>query len=180
MSTIIAIVLVFVAGFGVLLVTLVLALHAAEASAGPDKASPSDKYALEWRDDSGYGSGYVVKRLADRQRLSWQTLPVGDGLRAFNVAGTSHRQKAVGNHRFGPGSRLVLVREPDNEHDPDAVAVWSEDRKLMAGYVPREMARRVWKDATAEPPPRVISMWRGNGSLRALVIAADASVYVPT
>ncbi|MGO2751775.1 MAG: HIRAN domain-containing protein [Pseudoclavibacter sp.] len=42
-----------------------------------------------------------------------------------------------------PGGSATLVREPDNEHDPFAVAVLS--RGVKVGYVPKMMARRVAK-----------------------------------
>jgi hypothetical protein len=34
----------------------------------------------------------------------------------------------------------VLVPEPDNEHDPHAIAVWDADRRLQVGYVPAGVA----------------------------------------
>jgi hypothetical protein len=43
--------------------------------------------------------------------------------------------------RLRPGDRLRLVREPDNPHDPNAVAVYSE--LLHLGYLPRGVNRPV-------------------------------------
>lgn len=40
-----------------------------------------------------------------------------------------------------PDARAVLVTEPDNKFDPDAVAVWIDGRHLV-GYLPRGMSAR--------------------------------------
>ena len=45
--------------------------------------------------------------------------------------------------------RLALVPEPENPHDPAAVAIWDEGRRLQAGYVPADVAPRVAADAQA-------------------------------
>ena len=74
----------------------------------------------------------------------------------------------------GAVSRLLaLVPEPDNEHDPNAVAVWNEQRTLQVGYVPREIAPQVTGDEQA------ISLWRVEGGLRVLIVPADAWVGRP-
>lgn len=38
-----------------------------------------------------------------------------------------------------PGARASLVREPDNPYDPNAIAVWIDERRLV-GYLPRDVA----------------------------------------
>src|SRR3954465_7104515 len=62
-------------------------------------------------------------------------------IRVIKVAGVSYRLDALQDDAFAPGRRLALVPEPDNEHDPNAVAVWDDERRLQAGYVPAEVAR---------------------------------------
>jgi hypothetical protein len=42
---------------------------------------------------------------------------------------------------FHPGARVRLVREPDNEFDPDAVAVYDDTGQHLAGYVNNQKAR---------------------------------------
>ena len=59
----------------------------------------------------------------------------------IKVAGVSYRLEAVRDEAFAPGRRLALVPEPENEHDPNAIAVWDEQRRLQAGYVPADVAR---------------------------------------
>ena len=89
------------------------------------------------------------------------------------VAGVSFRPGAVADPSFDPGRRLVLVREPENEHDPDAVGIWNEERTLQAGYVPREVAPELAGDEQA------LSLWRVEGGLRVLIVPADAWVGSP-
>ena len=57
------------------------------------------------------------------------------------VAGVSYRVDALQDDAFVPGRRLALVAEPDNEHDPNAIGIWDEERRVQAGYVPAETAR---------------------------------------
>jgi hypothetical protein len=58
------------------------------------------------------------------------------------VAGAVHRPGALASDAASPGARLVLRPEPENPHDPHAVAVDLEDGTPL-GYVPRELAPRV-------------------------------------
>ena len=60
------------------------------------------------------------------------------------VVGTSHRntdgtsrQSAIRKHCFD-GAPLDLVREPNNKHDPNAIAVFYNDHQL--GYLSAEIA----------------------------------------
>ena len=62
-------------------------------------------------------------------------------IRVVPVAGVSYRLDALQHEGFAPGRRLSLVAEPDNEHDPHAIAIWDERRRVQAGYVPAEVAR---------------------------------------
>ena len=62
-------------------------------------------------------------------------------IRVVPVAGVSYRLDALQDDAFAAGRRLALVAEPENEHDPHAIGIWGEDRRLQAGYVPAEVAR---------------------------------------
>ena len=79
----------------------------------------------------------------------------------------------VDDASFDPGRRLALVCEPENEHDPNAVAIWNEERTLQAGYVPRETAAELAGDEQA------VSLWRVEGGLRVLIVPPDAWVGTP-
>jgi hypothetical protein len=89
------------------------------------------------------------------------------------VAGVSYRIEALDDPSFEPPRSLALVAEPDNEHDPNAVAVWNEDRTLQLGYVPRDVAPTLRGDEQA------ISLWRLEGGLRVLIVPADSWVARP-
>lgn len=67
------------------------------------------------------------------------------GLFTFLLAGTTHHAAAVKAGRFTPGAEVELVREPDNPHDKNAVAVRAIPGRAMAGYVPATQARRLAK-----------------------------------
>ena len=62
---------------------------------------------------------------------------VPGGLLVTHVAGAFHRPDALVSELAAPGSRLTLRPEPDNPHDPSAVAVDLSDGTPL-GYVPRE------------------------------------------
>src|SRR5207247_5928338 len=72
----------------------------------------------------------------------------------IKVAGVSYRLDALQDDAFAPGRPLALVPEPDNEHDPNAIGIWDEHRRVPAGYVPAESAR----EAEADEGPAV-SVW---------------------
>ena len=94
-------------------------------------------------------------------------------LRVVHVAGVSYREEALPDESFDPGRRLALVPEPDNEHDPNAVGIWNEERTLQLGYVPRETAVELGGDEQA------VSLWRVEGGLRVLIVPAEAWVGTP-
>jgi HIRAN domain len=95
------------------------------------------------------------------------------------VAGASYRLDALQDGGFAPGRRLALVPEPDNEHDPRAVGVWDEGRRLQAGYVPAEVAPELRGDEQA------VSLWEFRDEdgrrvgLRVLLAPADAWIQEP-
>jgi hypothetical protein len=113
--------------------------------------------------------GFYLRDAATNERVRWED----PRLRVVPVAGVSFRPEAVDDPSFDPGRRLALVPEPDNEHDPNAVGIWNEDRTLHAGYVPRDVAPELSGDEQA------VSLWRVEGGLRVLIVPADAWVGTP-
>jgi hypothetical protein len=85
----------------------------------------------------------------------------------------SFRIEALDDPSFNPGRRLALVPELENEHDPNAVAIWNEERTLQVGYVPRDDTPRLIGDEQA------VSLWRTEGGLRVLIAPADAWIGRP-
>jgi hypothetical protein len=114
-------------------------------------------------------AGYYLRDAETGEPVRWSD----PRLRVVPVAGVSFRPGAVVDESFEPGRRLSLVREPDNEHDPNAVAIWNVERTLQAGYVPREVAQDLTGDEQA------VSLWRVEGGLRVLIVPADAWVGTP-
>ncbi|TML10768.1 MAG: hypothetical protein E6G33_15800, partial [Actinobacteria bacterium] len=90
-------------------------------------------------------SGYWLRDAATGEAMRWN-----DGrVRVVRLAGSSYRADALQDDAFAPGQRLALVPEPENEHDPNAVGVWDENRRLQAGYVPADVAAEVGGDEQA-------------------------------
>jgi len=110
--------------------------------------------------------------------VSWLQLPALNPGPAVDAAGESHYQAALehiagGRTCFGVHSPLVtavLVREPTNPYDPNAVRVEADGRPL--GYVPKEDAPRfhavldklAGQDRSATCRARLTGGWdRGHG-----------------
>lgn len=121
------------------------------------------------------GSGFRLRDAATEE-------PVRDDdprIRVVKVAGVSYRLEALQDDAFAAGRRLALVPEPDNEHDPNAIGIWDEQRRVQAGYVPAEIAReldaRDWQ---------AVSVWEyvedgRRGGLRVLLAPRGAWIGIP-
>ena len=120
-------------------------------------------------------SGYWLRDAATGEAMKWDDPRV----RVVKLAGASYRADALQDDAFAPGRRLALVREPENEHDPNAVAVYDAERRLHAGYVPAEVAPELRGDEQA------LSLWEFRGEdgrrigLRVLVAPAEAWIQEP-
>jgi hypothetical protein len=109
-------------------------------------------------------AGYYLRDAASGELVRWED----PRIRVIPVAGVSYRAEALADSSFDPGRRLALVAEPENEHDPNAVGIWNEQRSLQVGYVPREIAPELAGDEQA------VSLWRVEAGLRVLLAPADA------
>jgi hypothetical protein len=114
-------------------------------------------------------SGYYLRDAASGEQVRWED----PRLRVLPVAGVTFRPGNVEDTSFDPGRRLALVPEPENEHDPNAIGIWNEQRTLQVGYVPRDVAPELAGDEQA------ISLWRVEGGLRVLIVPSDAWVGTP-
>jgi hypothetical protein len=114
-------------------------------------------------------SGYRLRDAATGEPVPWED----PRIRVVPVAGVSYRAEVLPDPSFDPGRRLALVPEPDNEHDPNAVGIWNEERTLQLGYVPREIAAELGGDEQA------VSLWRVEAGLRVLIVPHDAWVGRP-
>jgi hypothetical protein len=120
-------------------------------------------------------SGYWLRDAATGEAMRWNDPRV----RVVKLAGASYRLDALQDDAFAPGARLALVREPENEHDPNAVAVYDAACTLQAGYVPADVAPLLHGNEQA------VSLWEFRGEdgarigLRVLLAPADAWVQEP-
>jgi hypothetical protein len=72
------------------------------------------------------------------------------GLRVAGAAGArSHHAEAVASEDVGPGRPLELRRDPANEHDPNAIAVYPAGGGEQVGWVPRDVAAELAPDLDA-------------------------------
>jgi hypothetical protein len=137
-----------------------------------ESSSSSDRLRL-WLERGA--SGYWLRDAATGEAVRWND----ERLRVVKLAGASYRLEALQDDAFAPGRRLALVREPDNEHDPNAVAVWDAGQRLQAGYVPADVAPELNGDEQA------VSLWEFRADdgqrigLRVLLVAAGAWVQEP-
>src|SRR6185312_7014900 len=118
--------------------------HASSMPAGDSSSSERLRIWLE----AGQ-SGYWLRDAASGEAMRWND----ERVRVVKLAGASYRTEALQDDAFAPGRRLTLVREPENEHDPNAVAVWDADRTVQAGYVPADVAPELRGDEQA------VSLW---------------------
>jgi hypothetical protein len=120
-------------------------------------------------------SGFWLRDAATGDAMKWDDPRV----RVVKLAGASYRAEALQDDAFAPGRRLALVQEPENEHDPNAVAVWDAGQRLQVGYVPAEIAPELRGDEQA------VSLWEFRGEdgsrigLRVLLVPADAWIQEP-
>lgn len=137
-----------------------------------DSSSNSERLRL-WLERGD--SGYWLRDAATGDPVRWNDAR----LRVVKLAGASYRLEALQDEALAPGRRLALVAEPENEHDPNAVAVWDAKRRVQAGYVPAEIAPFLGGDEQA------LSLWefRDEGGkrvgLRVLIVPADAWIQEP-
>jgi len=113
--------------------------------------------------------GYRLRDAATGEPVRWED----PRIRVIAAAGVTFRPESLEDPSFDPGRRLELVAEPTNEHDPNAIGIWNEDRTLQVGYVPAGIAPEVVGDEQA------VSLWRVDGGLRVLLAPADAWIGLP-
>ena len=141
-------------------------------STPPGDSSSSDRLRL-WLERAP--DGYFLRDAATGEPVRWSD----PRLRVVPVAGASYRMDALQDDAFAPGRRLALVPEPENEHDPNAVAVWDADRRLKAGYVPAAFAPELRGDEQA------VAIWEFRNDegrrigLRVLIAPPDAWIQEP-
>ena len=75
------------------------------------------------------------------------------GLRVAGVAGAAqHHPQALESQYVAPGQPLALNRDPENPHDPNAIAVHPGDGGDQIGWVPKELAAELAPDLDGGRP----------------------------
>ena len=121
------------------------------------------------------GAGYRLRDAATEQLVRDDDPRV----HVVPVAGVSYRMAEVQAEGFAPGRPLALVPEPDNAHDPNAIAIWDADRRVQAGYVPAELARALRAEEWQAVSLREFGEAGRRGGLRVLLAPHDAWVGLP-
>ena len=121
------------------------------------------------------GAGYRL-RDAETEQVVREDDP---RIHVVPVAGVSYRLDDVQAEGFAPGRRLALLPEPDNEHDPNAIAIWDEDTRVQAGYVPADVARTLHADEWQAVSLREFAEEGRRGGLRVLLAPRDAWIGTP-
>jgi hypothetical protein len=94
-----------------------------------------------------FGDGTIESRglrLKDKMSIWLPFGEVGDdleivGAKFVEVSGTTHHADHDAP-AFAAEQPVLLVPEPENQYDPNAIAVRSADGRLHSGYLPREVA----------------------------------------
>ena len=139
----------------------------------PGSSSSSEERLRIWLERGE--SGFWLRDAATGDAIKWDDPRV----RVVKLAGSSYRLESLQHDGFAPGRRLALVPEPENEHDPNAVAVYDAERRVQGGYVPAEVAPELRGDEQA------VSLWEFSGEdgqrigLRVLLAPADAWIQEP-
>jgi hypothetical protein len=119
--------------------------------------------------------GYRLRDAATEEVVRYEDRRI----RVIKLAGSSYRLDALQDDAFAPGRRLALVPEPDNEHDPNAIGIWDEGRRVQGGYVPAETAAGI--DAADWQAVSLLEFFEGKQriGLRVLLAPKDAWIGTP-
>jgi hypothetical protein len=100
-----------------------------------------------WYPDDGgqvWLAGYVpIDPVSGRWLANRAPELTGRGIHVARAAGAAqHHAEGLASDEVEPGRPLVLRRDPDNEHDPNAIAVLTPGGEQV-GWVPRDLAAEV-------------------------------------
>lgn len=158
------------------------------ASAGSVPGGTADlDYELH-ADEGESGEGFRVRTLPDGDPIPWPSLPLEEGLLAFEVADVDRHLDVAQLAEFAPGQAVRLVPESGSEGPSTQalprVAVYDASREYRVGYVPEDRAELVAELIRADPGYRGLILWETAEEgqvvgLRALITASDAAIRMP-
>ncbi|HEX8105989.1 MAG TPA: HIRAN domain-containing protein [Solirubrobacteraceae bacterium] len=125
-----------------------------------------------WSHGDGVTRGY---RVVDPSGSWWSDDDLdGVGVHVLRVAGLGYRRDAVQGDGFAPGAPVILMPEPDNPHDPFALAVRDLSLAEQAGYVPATRSRELIEEMVHRPlHALVLAEHRVRGERVGLRVAAS-------
>jgi len=121
------------------------------------------------------GDGYRLRDAATEELVRDED----ERIHVVKVAGVSFRGDELQDEAFSPGRRLALVAEPDNEHDPHAIAICDAEQRRQAGYVPAELARELHAEDWQAVALREFFEDGKRSGLRVLLAPRDAWIGTP-
>jgi hypothetical protein len=109
-----------------------------------------------WYPDDGgvvWLAGYaIVDRDSGRFLARDDPSLAARGLRVAGIAGAGlHHADALQSEDVGPARSLELLRQPENPHDPNAIAVHAAGGEQV-GWVPRDLAEELAPEIDAGRP----------------------------
>jgi hypothetical protein len=127
---------------------------------GSDSIAPL--HLIRYRDISGE---LVLRLCEDATGLlvspSDRRLPRA-GIYVSQLRGEAYHQSACRAGDFSPGATVRLVREPENEFDPNAIGVYDGTGQHLAAYVNKQKAQMLSRLIDADKPIEAVSI-RGTG-----------------
>ncbi len=108
-----------------------------------------EAFTSPWAHGDGETRGY---RVVDPDGRVWRDDDLDEvGVHVLRVVGASHRSNELQGDGFAPGEPVVLMPEPDNPHDPWALAVLDLALRAQAGYVPATRSRALVEEMVHRP-----------------------------
>lgn len=106
------------------------------------------------------GRGVTIWDTAKDEPVPWQkwSKATEGQITSMPVVGAGkYHPESLQLDAFAPGREVMLVREPDNQYDPNAVAVFDAPGRNQVGHIPRENAKAVGRGV--EKGARAFSVW---------------------
>lgn len=145
--------------------------------------------------EEGSGRGYRVRRGPAGDPIPWDSLPLAEGLLAFEVAEVERHLDVAQLAEFSPGESIRLAPEADSSDgggsgeggsapSPPRIGVYDGSGEYRVGYVPRNRSELVAELVAADPGYRGRVLWETTRQgqvvgLRVLITASDAAVRLP-
>lgn len=84
--------------------------------------------------------------------------------KTYSIVGTNHTKKEAFVASLKPGKPVLLVREPRNQYDPCAIAVYIDGEKV--GYIPRNQNRVIasFIDQSGQPWDQPVAIAQDSAS----------------